>query len=183
MPTFQAFPPRKPRSPERCSSATPRSSGFNRSKPLSPLRGHKPPRADTGDERGATAPLSGNRTSQTVGGASYTYTVSGSSNRVTSISTTPPKTYSFDANGSTLGDGSNSFGYDPRGRLSQAQTAAGTTTYQIDALGQRIRKSSSTEDTVYHYDRGGHVIAESSPTGITQREYLYLNDLPLAVIQ
>jgi hypothetical protein len=29
----------------------------------------------------------------------------------------------------------------------------------------------------------GHLIAETGPAGVLKREYLYLNDIPLAVIQ
>ena len=56
-------------------------------------------------------------------------------------------------------------------------------TYRVNALGQRIRKTNGTDDRVFHYDTKGHLIAESDPGGQVLREYLYLNDIPLAVIQ
>jgi hypothetical protein len=57
------------------------------------------------------------------------------------------------------------------------------TAYQVNALGQRVRKTNSTEDRVFLYDTRGHLIAETTPAGALLREYLYLNDIPIAVIQ
>jgi YD repeat-containing protein len=125
----------------------------------------------------------GNRSSQTVGGATYSYQVSPTSNRLTGINTVPPKSYAYDANGSVTGDGQNTFGYDARGRMTQAVTAAGSTQYRLDALGRRIAKTNPTEDTRYVYDRAGHLIAETDATGTAKREYLWLNDLPVGVLQ
>ena len=129
----------------------------------------------------------GNRTTQTIGASTRTYVTDPASNKLQSVSSTPPKIYSTDPNGSITGDGQNQFGYDARGRLSQTITAAGTTQYRINALGQRIRKtttgSSGRTDTDYHYDQAGHLIAESDATGKVTREYFWLDDTPLAVMQ
>ena len=83
----------------------------------------------------------------------------------------------------TVNDGANQYAYDARGRMVQSVGALGTTTYRVNALGQRIRKTNGTDDRVFHYDTKGHLIAESDPGGQVLREYLYLNDIPLAVIQ
>jgi len=127
----------------------------------------------------------GNRTSKTIGAATDTLTYGATSNRLASITPAsgPVKTYAFDANGSTTDDGANQFAYDTRGRMVQATTTAGSTGYQVNALGQRIRKTNTGTDTVYVYDTQGRLIAEADPGGQTRREYLYLNDIPLAVIQ
>ena len=93
------------------------------------------------------------------------------------------RNFRFDPNGSTTNDAINQYLYDTRGRMVQSTGALGTTTYQVNALGQRIRKTNSTEDRVYLYDTRGRLIAETDPGGTTRREYLYLNDIPLAVIQ
>jgi YD repeat-containing protein len=125
----------------------------------------------------------GNRTSKSVGSATDTYTYSATSNRIASITGTASRSFSFDANGSTLADGINQYAYDARGRMQSATSATGTTFYQVNALGQRVRKTNATDDRVFLYDLQGHLIAETSPTGAVRREYLYLNDIPLAVIQ
>lgn len=59
----------------------------------------------------------------------------------------------------------------------------GTTNYRINSLDQRIRKTNPQGDTVYHYDAQGRLIAESSASGQVQKEYIYLGDTPVAVIQ
>ena len=127
----------------------------------------------------------GNRSSKTVGSSTDTYTYGTTSNRLASI--TPQggatRTFSFDPNGSTTNDAINQYIYDTRGRLSQSVGALGTTTYQVNALGQRFRKTNTTEDRVYLYDTRGRLVAETDPGGTLRREYLYLNDIPLAVIQ
>jgi YD repeat-containing protein len=125
----------------------------------------------------------GNRTSQTVGGSTYSYAVSPTSNQLTGINTAPPKSYTYDANGSVTGDGQNTFGYDARGRMTQAVTAAGTTQYRLDALGRRVAKTNTAEDTRFVYDRAGHLIAETDATGKAKREYIWLGDLPVGVLQ
>ena len=125
----------------------------------------------------------GNRSSQTVGGTTYSYQVSPTSNRLTGINTIPPKSYAYDANGSVTGDGQNTFGYDARGRMTQAVTAAGSTQYRLDALGRRVAKTNVTEDTRFVYDRAGHLISETDATGTTKREYIWLGDLPVGVLQ
>jgi YD repeat-containing protein len=54
---------------------------------------------------------------------------------------------------------------------------------EVSWVGQRIRKTNVQGDTVYHYDAQGRLIAESSPTGQIQKEYIYLGDTPVGVIQ
>jgi len=127
----------------------------------------------------------GNRNSKTVGASTDTYAYSATSNRLASITAQAGATRSFslDNNGSTTNDGVNQYVYDTRGRMVQSVGALGTTAYQVNALGQRIRKTNSIEDRVYLYDARGRLIAETDPGGTLRREYLYLNDIPLAVIQ
>jgi YD repeat-containing protein len=127
----------------------------------------------------------GNRVSQSVGANTRTYTIDAASNRLTNL-TNPAVTNAYDANGSLTGDGTATYGYDVRGRLVSATTAAGTTSYRINALGQRVRKTTigaTPGDTAYHYDLAGHLIAESDATGKVTREYFWLDDTPLAVMQ
>ncbi|HMH16798.1 MAG TPA: DUF6531 domain-containing protein [Burkholderiales bacterium] len=127
----------------------------------------------------------GNRNSKTVGSATDIYAYGATSNRIASI--TPQggaaRSFSFDADGSTINDGINQYAYDTRGRMVQSTGVLGPTNYQVNALGQRIRKTNSTDDRVFLYDTRGRLIAETDPGGGLKREYLYLNDIPLAVIQ
>jgi YD repeat-containing protein len=93
------------------------------------------------------------------------------------------KNIMFDANGSTTNDAINQFTYDSRGRLTQSNTVLGAVQYQVNSLGQRIRKTGAPGDTVFHYDAQGRLIAESNPASQVQKEYIYLGDTPVAVLQ
>ena len=127
----------------------------------------------------------GNRMSRAAGSSTDTYAYSSSSNRIASItpSSGPLRSFVFDANGSTTADGNNTYAYDTRGRMVQATSSLGATTYQVNALGQRIRKTNSLGDTAFHYDTRGRLIAETDPAGAVKREYLYLGDIPVGVVQ
>ena len=81
------------------------------------------------------------------------------------------------------------FQYDPEGRLASAvQPATGNGgAYAYDAFGllssRTVNQSGSlSTTTLYVYDLKGHVIAETDTTGATRREYIWLDDLPVAVI-
>jgi YD repeat-containing protein len=108
-----------------------------------------------------------------------------SSNRIASITPAsgPLRSFVFDPNGSTTADGNNTYAYDTRGRMLQATSSVGTTTYQVNALGQRVRKTNSSADTLFHYDTRGHLIAETDPGGAVKREIFYLGDIPVVVVQ
>ncbi len=99
----------------------------------------------------------------------------------------PARSFTFDANGSTTADGTNQYAYDTRGRLIQATTSLGPANYQVNALGQRVQKAAPGTDgpvtTIFQYDTRGRLIAESNPDGTVTREYIYLNELPVGVIQ
>lgn len=62
-----------------------------------------------------------------------------------------------------------------------ANTAIGLVSYTINVFGQRVQKTTPTATTVFHYDGSGKLIAES--TAGTQTEYVYLGDMPVAVLK
>jgi len=127
----------------------------------------------------------GNRTSRSVSGSADSYVYPPTSNRLASISPSsgPQRTITQDLNGSITADGINQYGYDARGRLVSSNSVAGTTSYQVNALGQRVRKTNAPNDKVFVYDRNGRLIAESTAAGQIEREYVYLDDMPVAVVQ
>jgi len=127
----------------------------------------------------------GNRLTKTIGANTDTYTYGSTSNRIASLTPfgSPLRSFTFDANGSTTSDGLNTYAYDTRGRMVQAVSTAGTTSYQVNALEQRIRKSNGSGDTIFTYDTWGKLIAESDPGGSAKREYIYLGDIPVMVWQ
>jgi YD repeat-containing protein len=127
----------------------------------------------------------GNRLSRIAGSSSDTYAYSSTSNRLASITpqSGPVRNFTFDANGSTTADGNNIYTYDSRGRMVQAVSSLGTTSYQVNALGQRVRKTNVQGDRIFHYDTRGKLIAETDPAGAVKREIFYLRDIPVAVFQ
>jgi YD repeat-containing protein len=130
----------------------------------------------------------GNRTSQTIGSTTTAYGYPTTSNRLASITVGAgsPQTVTQDAIGATTSDPARQYTYDIRGRLVQATTAQGAINYEVNALGLRVRKQVpyANTDTLYHYDAQGHLIAENE-NGSTHyaREYIYLGDQPIAVMQ
>jgi hypothetical protein len=56
--------------------------------------------------------------------------------------------------------------------------------YIHNALGQRVIKVATNPEANrhFHYDQSGQLIAESAPDGIVQREMIYLNGVPVAVL-
>lgn len=92
-----------------------------------------------------------------------------------------------DANGNTTGSviGGNSygFGYNGRNRLTIAQLNGATVgTYTYNALGQRIGKVATFPQAVterFAYNEAGQLIGEY---GTSNRDYVWLGDLPVAVI-
>jgi RHS repeat-associated protein len=139
----------------------------------------------------------GNRLNETKNGvlASYTYPLG--SNRLSSVATSSTmRAFTYDAAGNILTDSraggmAMTFQYDVEGRLSKAfQTSAPANggTYAYDALGrlasrtvtQSVAPASAT--TLYVYDLNDHLIAETDTSGATLREYIWLDDLPVAVI-
>jgi YD repeat-containing protein len=67
--------------------------------------------------------------------------------------------------------------------LSLLGAPTGTTIYELNALGQRVRKAGPNGVTTFHYDRQGRLIGETDAGGRTVREIIYLQDLPVGVIQ
>jgi len=133
---------------------------------------------------GYTYDPTGNRLSRSTGSGTDTYSYGPTSNRLASITgPSGSQSYVHDANGSVTSDGaSTTFTYDARTRLVASVSAAGTTSYVLNALGQRVRKSSPLGDRVFHYDQDGRLIAESDAAGQVIREYVWLGDLPVAVL-
>lgn len=129
----------------------------------------------------------GNRVTQTIGSTISNYSYAADNNRLTGIQTgAATQSVMQDANGATTGDATRQYSYDLRGRLIQTTTAQGVINYEVNALGLRVRKQVpyANTDTQYHYDTQGHLIGESDTgSGQFAREYIYLGDQPVAVMQ
>jgi RHS repeat-associated protein len=137
----------------------------------------------TGATYGWTFDADGNRLTQT-GTAAGTYTISGTSNRLSSITGTPARTYTYDNAGNALTFGTVTNTYNNRGRMKTAKVGSSTTTYVYNAIGQRVRKSGGPAGTVlYWYDEAGHLLGEYNSTGGLVQETVWLGDIPVATIR
>ncbi|MBC3919485.1 RHS repeat protein [Undibacterium sp. CY18W] len=129
----------------------------------------------------------GNRSTKTTGAANTNYTYASTSNRLTQVADSQSNAIVSDANGSITNNGNAQFTYDTRGRMTAVTTSIGVVQYTINALGQRVQKavpangSNAATSTLYHYDGGGKLISER--TGQSDVDYIYLGDIPVAVIK
>ena len=124
----------------------------------------------------------------------YTYPVT--SNQLTSIAGGGDKhAFTYDAAGNTVsetGDVGKTFTYDARNRNSVIDLhgdRSGSVKYLYNALGERVSKDHDRDgdndkddgpSKDFIYDEQSHLIAQGQDT--TRREYVYLNDLPIALV-
>jgi RHS repeat-associated protein len=136
----------------------------------------------SGTTRGWTYDPHGNRLTET-GTAPATYVVSSTSNRVSSISGSLPRSYGYDAAGNTTGYASAGFTYNNRGRMLSASFGGNTATYVYNALGQRIKRLAASVSTLYMYDESGHLLGEYDGAGNLVQETVWLGDIPVATLR
>ena len=141
----------------------------------------------TGTTIGYTYDADGNRLTQT-GTSASTYAISGTSNKLSSVSGALTRTYTYNAVGSVLTSGATTHTYNNRGRMKTAKLgAASTTTYLYNALGQRVKKSGgAASTTVFMYDEAGHLVGEYSITSgaaVRVQETVWLGDIPIATLR
>ena len=137
----------------------------------------------SGTSRGWTYDADGNLATYSGGG---TYTVSTTSNQMTSRSVSPATSYTYDAAGNVLTYSSPAitFTYYNDGRMKSAQVSGSTTIYVYNALGQRIEKTGGPVGTIlFFYDEAGHMQGEYSSTGALDQETVWLGDTPVATIR
>ncbi|RUL79923.1 RHS repeat-associated core domain-containing protein [Dyella choica] len=89
---------------------------------------------------------------------------------------------SVDANGNTTAinqaGSTYGFGYNARNRMAVAQLNRGTiATYSNNANDERVAKTSNGSTERYNYDEDSQLLSEY---GATNREYAYLNNIPIA---
>jgi RHS repeat-associated protein len=120
------------------------------------------------------------------------YTYPSTSNQLGSITQggVPTRSFATDGAGNIIADTRSGtaylYDYNNRGRLDQV-TVAGTVlaSYGYDALERmaiRTTQNMTPSGTTYYlYDLSGQLLAEASAGGTTVTEYVWLDDLPLAV--
>jgi len=133
--------------------------------------------------RGFTYDANGNRSSQTIAGMVTSIVMQSGSNRVQTVGNT---TYGYLASGEITQFGSPTLEYNVEGRLINVITANGTVNYRYDGFGRRAGKFGPTtvlaNNIKYAYDTADHLIGEYKQDGTPIREYIWLGELPVAVI-
>ena len=99
----------------------------------------------------------GNRRQETRAGAVTNYGYFASSNRLQAMTGAVVRSFAYDAAGNLTSNGSVTFTYDGRGRLTQTSNGY---RYAINGLGQRVSKSGPGGITYFVYDEQGHLIGE-----------------------
>lgn len=91
--------------------------------------------------------------------------------------------YHYDLSGFVIGqdNGAITFGYDAARQMTRYARSGAVWHYAYNANRQRVAKFAPGGDTYYVYDHQGHLIYELMPGG-GQRNYVWLGDIPLAVI-
>ncbi|WP_457336924.1 RHS repeat domain-containing protein [Rhizobacter sp. P5_C2] len=126
--------------------------------------------------------VSGNRSAFSLNGSASSYSTETASNRLTAISN-PARGFSHDSAGNVI-SADYTAAYNLAGQLATLTRNGITTTYSYDASGQRIRKSNgSTAGTlIFVHDHQGHLLGEYDAFGNAVREYVWLGDIPVAVV-
>ena len=90
--------------------------------------------------------------------------------------------WTHDANGNVTSDGVFTYTWNALGRLLQVERdSTVVAVYAYDSRNRRISKTVGEQTIHYHYDLNNHLIAESLADGTPLREYLYLDNEPLAM--
>ena len=127
------------------------------------------------------------------GSTTDVYDYSSSDNRVSAITqgSTTVRSFAYDGAGNIITDTRGStvyhYHYNNRDRLDQltiGSTVTADYTYDgLERLAIRTTQNMTPAGTTHYvYDLAGHLIAEASDTGSTVREYIWLDDMPLAVV-
>ncbi|WP_457337833.1 RHS repeat-associated core domain-containing protein [Rhizobacter sp. P5_C2] len=126
----------------------------------------------------------GNRTGVSLNGSPSVYNVEATSNRLASI-TNPARSFGYDNAGNTITDNPNyTATYGLSGSLASITKAGVTGTYTYDADKRRIRKVTSagaSSTVIFVYGLNGELLGEYDQTGKAIREYVWLDDIPVAM--
>jgi RHS repeat-associated protein len=131
----------------------------------------------------------GNRLTRVIGTTTDTYAYSPTANRIGTITTgSNVRTFGYLASGqvsSDVRDASHSYSFTANDNGRNASAALNSTTagtYVYNAFEQRVQKTAGGVTTQFVYDRSGHLLEEANASGATQKEYIWLDDMPVAVV-
>lgn len=129
----------------------------------------------------------GNRLSLDSNTFSETYSYPIDSHRLGSVTSTGSggqnRSFAYSNAGNMTSNGTFTFDYNHRNRLVGVRQGETTVAgYGLNALGQRISKTVNGATTHFHYGLDNKLLAESTDAGVIKRNYVYLNDQVIAIV-
>ncbi|UCH20978.1 MAG: RHS repeat protein [Deltaproteobacteria bacterium] len=126
----------------------------------------------------------GNRLTRAVNGRTESLTYYTDTNKLARFTGPDAQIeYTYDPNGNVTGIGNKTLIYSQNNRLIRVEENGNVLgKYTYNSLGQRVIKEVNGQETIFHYDFSGNLIAESSADGIFAREYLYVDQARLAMV-
>lgn len=125
------------------------------------------------------------RNDSVFGNTSLTYAVDPNSNRITGVSGSETRGFTYSGTGNRIaetGTSNRSFTYDAFNRMRTMTTGGATTTYTVNALDQRVAKAgSAVADTRYIYDGQNQLLAENSALG--WKSYIWLGEELVGLVE
>ncbi|MFZ5759521.1 MAG: RHS repeat-associated core domain-containing protein [Thermodesulfobacteriota bacterium] len=104
------------------------------------------------------------------------------SNQLLTVTASNPATYTYDAHGTIIGNGTLTFVYDQANRLTVVREGESLVSeYGYDGRNMRVKKTVNGRTTFCHYDPQGKLLAETDGSGNPLRDYIYLDDEPVAM--
>lgn len=124
----------------------------------------------------------GNRQSVTNAGLTTAYTYPAGSHRLDKVGTIV-RTYDASGNTTKIGGSARQFVYDPSGRMTQVKAGSTVTrNYRYNAKGEQTWAYLDTANAYFVYDEAGHLLGEYDNNGVPVQQFLWLGDLPVAVL-
>ncbi|MDD3020690.1 MAG: DUF6531 domain-containing protein [Alphaproteobacteria bacterium] len=110
-------------------------------------------------------------------GTTVTTTVPSGSNKISAVGA---NSYTYDAAGNITDDDTNAYTWNAAGNLATVNSTTGV--YSYDYLHRRAKKVAGSTTTYYVYGPDGTLYGEYDSSGDFIREYVYLNEAPIAQI-
>ena len=126
----------------------------------------------------------GNRITKTHNGVTNTYSYVTGTNRIDQITGESTINYTYDDNGNITGINDKVLIYNQNNRLIRVEKNSDVLgEYTYNGMGQRIVKTAyGFAVKIFHYDFEGNIIGESETSGKFLKEYLYMGDVRLAMV-
>jgi RHS repeat-associated protein len=111
-----------------------------------------------------------------------TYHFKTNTNQLSSLSGHETQSFTYDAMGNMLTDGTYTYTYDEAGRMLTATSSTNSISYQINYLGLRVSKTVNGTTTYFIYDENNQLIGEYDSNSNPVKEHIYLAGMPVGLI-